>query len=409
MAGDGQMSAPLSGLRVVDLTRYLAGAYTTMILGDLGAEILKIENPEGGDGSREVGPFVNGVSTYFLSVNRGKKSIAVDLKHPAGREIVLDLIATADVVVENFVPGTVDRLGIGFEDSKKRNARVIYASCSGFGQTGPFAEKRAFDMLIQGMAGTISITGEPDRPPVRVGFSIGDIAAAQFLATGILAALHRRDRDGKAQRVEVGMLDCQLALLENAFSRYLNAGEKPQREGRRHPVATPMQVIATQDGYMCLAVGNDQQWHRFCVALQRPELAEDARFLTNKDRTRNRDQLENLLVEILVTRPTDDWVALLERHGVPAGPVNTIDRVARHPQVVARDMIVALEHPRTGRFRVVNTPIRIEGRSARPSIAAPDLGEHTEDVLKNVLHLADERIAQLLAQRAVAPASAEQD
>ena len=246
------MSGPLSGLRVVDLTRYLSGPYTTMILGDLGAEIVKIENPDGGDFSRQVGPFANGLSTYFLSINRGKKSVAVDLKNAGGRQLVLDLIEKADVVVENFIPGTTARLGLGYEDAKKRNPKIVYASCSGFGQTGPYANKPAFDMLVQGMAGTVSITGEPQRPPVRVGFSIGDIGAALFLATGILAALHKRDRDGEAQWVEVGMLDCQVALLENAFSRFLNTGERPQREGYRHPVSTPVQIIETADGHMCL-------------------------------------------------------------------------------------------------------------------------------------------------------------
>jgi CoA:oxalate CoA-transferase len=394
-------SGPLSGLRVVDLTRYLSGAYTTMILGDLGAEVLKIENPEDGDYSRKVGPFANGVSTYFLSVNRGKKSVAVNLKHESGRNVVLDLIAKADIVVENFIPGTAARLGIGFEDAKKRNPKIVYASCSGFGQTGPYAEKPAFDMLIQGMAGTISVTGEPHRPPVRVGFSIGDIGAAQFLATGILAALHRRDKDAKPQWVEVSMLDCQIALLENAFSRYLNTGEIPQREGYRHPVATPMQVIKTLDGYMCLAVGTDQQWQKFCTAVERPQLADDPRFRTNKDRTRNREELEAILVKITEAKRTDDWVELLENNAVPAGPVHSIDQVVENPQVIAREMVVSLHHPRTGDFRVVNSPIRFDGCKSGPSVASPDLGEHTGEVLRDVLGLTQAQIASLSTSGAI--------
>jgi CoA:oxalate CoA-transferase len=395
-------AGPLSGLRVVDLTRYLSGAYTTMILGDLGAEVIKVENPEDGDYSRKVGPFVNGVSTYFLSVNRGKKSIAINLKHESGRDVVLDLIARADIVVENFIPGTAARLGIGYDDAKKRNPTIVYASCSGFGQTGPYAKKPAFDMLIQGMAGTISITGEPQRPPVRVGFSIGDIGAAQFLATGILAALHRRDKDREPQWVDVGMLDCQIALLENAFSRYLNTGEIPQREGYRHPVATPVQVIRTLDGYMCLAVGTDQQWQKFCTAVAQPQLAEDPRFRTNKDRTRNREELEALLVKITESKRTDEWLELLENNGVPAGPVHSINQVVNNPQVIAREMVVSVQHPQTGEFRVVNSPIRFEGGKSGPFVASPELGEHTSEVLRGVLGLTDVQIAILASSGAVA-------
>jgi CoA:oxalate CoA-transferase len=395
-------SGPLSGLRVVDLTRYLSGPYTTMILGDLGAEIVKIENPDGGDFSRQVGPFANGVSTYFLSVNRGKRSVAVDLKNENGRRIVLDLVEKADIVVENFIPGTAARLGLGYDDAKKRNPRIVYASCSGFGQTGPYANKPAFDMLIQGMAGTVSITGEPQRPPVRVGFSIGDIGAALFLATGILAALHKRDKDGEAQWVEVGMLDCQVALLENAFSRFLNAGEVPQREGYRHPVSTPVQIIETLDGHMCLAVANDQQWQKFCVAAGQPALSEDQRFRTNSQRTKNREALEEILVKITTTKPTREWVELFERSGVPAGPVNTIDKVTENPQVIARDMMVTVQHPRAGAFQVINSPIRLESGNVGLSRASPDLGEHTGEILRDVLNLTQAQIAALVESGAIA-------
>jgi CoA:oxalate CoA-transferase len=396
-------AGPLSGLRVVDLTRYLSGPYTTMILGDLGAEIIKIENPDGGDFSRHVGPFANGVSTYFLSINRGKKSVAVDLKNKHGRDIVLDLISTADVVVENFIPGTAARLGLGFGDAKRRNQKIVFASCSGFGQTGPYSGKPAFDMLIQGMAGTVSITGEPDRPPVRVGFSIGDIGAALFLATGILAALQQRDRTGEAQWVDVAMLDCQVALLENAFSRFLNVGEVPQREGYRHPVSTPVQIIETLDGYMCLAVANDQQWRKLCLAVGRAELAEDQRFQTNSDRTKNRQELESILVDVTKKRRTSEWVELLEANGVPAGPVDSIDAVATNPQVIAREMIAAVDHPVAGTLQVVNSPIRFDGGNQKPSKASPLLGEHTGEVLRNLLHLTQAQIDELAELGAIAP------
>jgi CoA:oxalate CoA-transferase len=392
---------PLSGLRVVDLTRYLSGPYTTMILADLGAEVIKIENPDGGDFSRQVGPFSNGVSTYFLSINRGKKSVTVDLKNSQGREIVLDLIAKTDIVVENFIPGTAARLGLAFADAKKRNPRIVYASCSGFGQTGPYAKKPAFDMLIQGMAGTVSITGEPDRPPVRVGFSIGDIGAALFLATGILAALHKRDTTGEAQWVEVGMLDCQIALLENAFSRYLNVGEIPRREGYRHPVSTPVQIVKTLDGYMCLAVANDQQWQKLCAAIGLPRLSEDPRFQTNSERTKYRDELEEILLKTTTSKLTAEWVDLFEKSGVPAGPVDTIDKVTEDPQVIARDMLIKVEHARAGEFRVVNSPIRVASGMKSPSRASPDLGEHTDEVLTTVLNLTPEQIAALAESGAI--------
>ena len=395
------MAGPLNGVRVLDLTRYLAGAYTTMILGDLGAEIIKVENPEGGDFSRHVGPYVGDVSTYFLSVNRAKKSVTVNLKHDAGRALILDLAERADIVVENFRPGTAARLGIGYEEVRERNRSIIYASCSGFGQTGPYAPKPAFDMLIQGMAGTISITGEPNRPPVRVGFSIGDIGAALFLANGILAALHKRDRDGSGDWVEVGMLDAQVALLENAFSRYLNTGEIPRPEGRRHPVATPMQVIETKDGHLCLAIGSDPQWQAFCDAVERPELASDPRFSTNPERTARRDELEEILLEITRTRSTEEWVSLLESRQIPGGPVNTIDRVAKDPQLRARNTLIEVEHRRAGRLHVVNTPLHFSGSEVGPKHASPDLGEHTAAVLHDLLGHSDEDIARLAATGAI--------
>jgi CoA:oxalate CoA-transferase len=386
---------PLDGVRVLDLTRFLSGPYTTMILADLGAEVIKVEHPDGGDPSRQVGPFVDGESSYFLSIARGKRSVALDLKDARARDLVLELAERSDILVENFIPGTAARLGLGFEDVHRRNPRLIYASCSGFGQTGPYAAKPAFDMLIQGMAGTVSVTGEPDRPPVRVGFSIGDIGAALFLAVGILAAMHRRTQTGRGEWVEVGMLDCQIALLENAFSRYLTTGEVPRPEGRRHPVATPVQIIETQDGYMSLALGNDRQWRDFCAAIERPDLAADERFRTNPSRTAHRDLLESLLREITQRRTTAEWVALLETHGLPGGPVNRIDALVRDPQVQAREMIVNVTHPRLGTLRVVNSPIRFSESATRVTRACPDAGTDTADVLRTVLNKTETEIRHL--------------
>ncbi len=311
------MAGPLKGVRVLDMTWALAGPYCTMVLCDLGAEVIKVESPDGGDPSRKSLPFIEGVSSYFLSVNRGKKSVAVNLRHPQGKEIVLALANQSDVLVENFRPGVMDRLGLGYGALRETNPRIIYAACSGFGQKGPYAHRPAYDVVVQGMGGTLSITGEAGGPPVRVGFSIGDIGGGIFTALGVLAALHERESSGQGQMVDISMLDGQIALLENAFARFFATGEVPQRIGTRHPLRTPFQAFPTQDGHIVLAAGEERFWQRLCQVINRPDLLRDERFKDNPSRTRNHDQLEPILKEITQTKKTAEWVALMDKKRYP--------------------------------------------------------------------------------------------
>ncbi len=397
------MSGPLSGVLVLDLTWYLAGPYATMILADLGAEVLKIEQPSG-DPTRGNGPFLDpeGVySSYFLSVNRGKQSVVLDLKHPQGQALLLDLAARADVLVENFLPGTLARLGLPYARLAERNPRLIYAALSGFGQTGPYARRPALDVIIQAMAGTMSITGEPDGPPMRAGTSIGDLAGALYAVIGILAALHERERSGRGQMIDVALLDSQIALLENAFARYFATGEVPGRHGTSHPLITPFQAFPTADGYLVVAASSQAQWRALCGVLGREDLCTDPRFAERAARTRHRAELVPILAAAFATRPTADWLTRLEAAGVPCGPVNTIDAVAADPHVQARGMLVDLDVPGLGRTRAVNSPLHLSRTPAGPAGPAPRLGEHTATALARHLGLDAAALAALRAAGAI--------
>ena len=389
------MAGPLAGIRVLDLTRILAGPYATMILRDLGAEVIKIEQPGTGDEARDFGPFKNDFSLYFMSVNRGKKSVTLNLKSPRGKELFLELVKGSDVLVENFRPGTMEKLGLDYESLKKHRPSLLYAACSGFGQTGPYAMRGAYDMIIQGMGGIISITGEPDRPPVRVGTSIGDITSALFTAIGILSALRYRDQTGEGQLIDVGMLDCQVAILENAMVRYFSTGDIPRPLGRRHPAITPFEVFESADGYVVIAIGNNELWRKFCEHVGRPGLIDDERFHTNALRTENHESLFPILAEIMCHRTTDAWVEALEAIGVPCGPVNTVDKVANDPQVLAREMIAEVEHDTTGTVQVPGIPIKLSETPGQINAPAPNLGEHTSEVLTGLLRLGAEEVNQL--------------
>ena len=386
---------PLSGLRVLDLTRVLAGPYTTMLLGDLGAEVIKVEQPNTGDEARGFGPFQNDFSLYFFSVNRGKKSLTLNLKAPAGKQIFHRLVSRSDILVENFRAGTMKKLGLDYEQLKETYPSLIYAACSGFGQTGPYATRGAYDMIIQGMGGILSITGEPDQPPVRVGTSIGDITAALFTTIGILSAVHHRQNTGQGQLVDVGMLDCQVAILENALTRYFSTGQIPQPLGRRHPAITPFEVFSSQDSYVVIAIGNDQLWAKFCQCVERADLIDDQRFCTNALRTENHDQLQPIMNQILSRQPTAEWVESLTRIGVPCGPMNTIDKVASDPQVQAREMIVNLESEIAGNASVPGLPIKLSETPGRVEVPAPALGEHTKEILETLLGISGTEIDQL--------------
>ena len=389
------MTSPLNGIKVLDLTRVLAGPYATMLLGDLGAEVIKIEQPGTGDESRNFGPFKNGFSLYFMSVNRGKQSVTLNLKTERGQAIFKRLLKRTDVLVENFRPGTMEKLGLDYDTLKSEHPSLIYAACSGFGQTGPYAQQGAYDMIIQGMGGIISITGEPDGPPVRVGTSISDITAALFTTIGILSALHHRNQTSRGQFVDVAMLDSLVAVLENAVVRYFATGEPPKPLGARHPAITPFEAFASADGHVIIALGNDTLWAKFCEHVDRGELISDKRFETNADRTENHDQLFPILSEIMSQRTTDDWIDALGEIGVPCGPINAMDKVVTHPQVQAREMITRIAHQVTGEVEVPGVPIKLSETPGSVDAPAPSLGEHTSDVLTDLLKMTPAEVEKL--------------
>ena len=389
------MAGPLAGIKVLDLTRVLAGPYTTMILSDLGAEVIKIEQPGIGDESRNFGPFKNGFSLYFMSVNRGKRSVTLNLKSERGKTIFKQLVKQSDILVENFRPGTMKKFGLDYEALAAEHPSLIYAACSGFGQTGPFAQQGAYDMIIQGMGGIISITGEPDGPPVRVGTSISDITAALFTTIGILSALHHRNNTGKGQLVDVAMLDSLVAVLENAIVRYFATDEIPKPLGSRHPAITPFEAFESADGHVIIAIGNDVLWAKFCEHVDRKNLISDPRFSSNAERTANHSELFPILSEIMRQRTTDEWIDALEKIGVPCGPINTIDKVVNHPQVKAREMITQVVHQVTGAVEVPGVPIKLSDTPGDVDAPAPGLGEHTDEILTDMLKMSSDEMEQL--------------
>lgn len=396
------MPKPLEGVRVLDLTRVLAGPFCTMMLLDLGAEVVKVEVPGVGDDSRAFGPFKNGQSLYFLNINRGKQSVALDLKSAEGKALLLELAKKSDVIVENFRPGTMEKLGLGWETLKAANPRLIYAAVSGFGHTGPDSGRPAYDILVQAMGGVMSITGWPDSPPTRVGLSMGDITAAIFGSSGVLAALYQRERTGLGQKVDVAMLDCQLAILENALVRYQVDGKAPAPLGTRHPTITPFQAFRAADAWFVVAVGNDALWKTFCAAVKRADLLADPRFATNGERTKHYEDLIPELERLFAAKAASEWLALLEAAGVPAAPVNSVDKVMMDRQLIARNMFVTVDDPAAGAVTIPGNPIKMESVPESPTRPrAPALGEHSDAVLKAVLGLDDGAIAELRAKGVV--------
>ncbi|MFA5883426.1 MAG: CoA transferase [Acidimicrobiia bacterium] len=365
---------PLAGVTIVDLTRVLAGPFATMVLHDLGARVIKVERAGTGDDARGFGPFVGERSAYFTSLNCGKESIALDLEDASERDLLERLLARADVVVENFRPGTMDKLGFGWEALHVRHPRLIYAAVSGFGRTGPYAPRPAYDMVVQGMGGVMSITGEDGGEPTRVGVSVGDITAGLFLATGVNAALFHRQLTGEGMLVDVGMLDCQVAILENAIARYTAMGEVPRPIGARHPSITPFAALRTADGEVIVAAGNDKLFATLCEVVGRADLAVDPRFLTNPDRCTHVHALHEELERALAARTTAEWLAVLEAAGIPSGPLNDVEAVVNDPHVQARNMIVEIDDPRVAPLRAAGNPVKL---SAFPELTvrppAPDL------------------------------------
>lgn len=392
---------PLEGIRVLDLSRVLAGPYTAMVLADFGADVIKIETPETGDDSRAFGPFVGQESAYFMSLNRGKRSMTLNLKSPEAQALFKEMAKKADVVLENYRPGTMEKFGLGYEVLQAINPRIIYAACSGFGHSGPYMEKPAYDLIVQGMGGIMSITGQEGGEPTRVGASIGDITAGLFAANGIFMALYSRTLSGEGQKVDVAMLDCQVAILENAISRYLVSGTVPGPIGNRHPSITPFEAFRARDGYIIIAVGNDRLWSKFCQMIQRDDLVADKRFITNDSRTNYQKELKAILEEVFPAKTVDEWIEILDGAGIPCGPINTVDRVLTNPQVQARDMIVEIEHPVAGRLKMPGVPIKLSATPGGVEQPAPLLGQHTEEILQELLGISPEQVSELRRKKVI--------
>ena len=377
------MDGPLKNLLVVDLTRVLVGPYCTMILSDLGARVIKIEAPEIGDDSRKFGPFVEDYSAYFMSLNRGKESIALNLKNSEDKKIFEKILAKADILVENFKPGTLEKWGYGWKEVNKRFPKLIYASASGFGQTGPLKKLPAYDMVVQGMGGLMSVTGQPNSEPTRVGTSIGDITAGLFTAIGINAALYDRQKTGKGMYIDVSMLDCQIAILENAIARYLSKNEIPKPMGSRHPSIAPFEAFKTKDSHIIIAAGNDKLFEKLCILLDMKEIMNDPKFSNNSSRAKNMDELKKILEDKLVNRKTNEWVNDMEKEKIPCGPIFNIKEAVENPQIESRNMIVKAYHKVIGDFKLAGNPIKMSAyKDDKTRGDIPDLDEHREKILK---------------------------
>jgi CoA:oxalate CoA-transferase len=395
------MEQALSNLKVLDLTRVLAGPYCTMILADMGAEVIKVEQPGRGDDSRQFGPYVEGESAYFMSINRNKNSITINLKNQEGKKLFLDLVAKVDVVVENYRPGTMEKLGIGYDVIKQVNPKIIYAATSGFGHSGPYSQRPAYDGVVQAMGGIMSITGQPGGKPTRVGPSVGDINAGMFTAIGVLGALNYRNATGKGQKVDVAMLDCQVAILENAIARYFVDGKSPEPAGNKHASIVPFEPFDTADGEIMIAAGNDAIWQKFCKEIGRGDLAADPKFLTNPLRNENYAALRPQIAQEIKKKETAQWQVILDDAGVPNGPINSIEQVTKDKQVLHREMIVDIDHPTAGLVKVPGVPIKMSETQGSVRSAAPVLGAHTAQVLSQYLGLSEKEIESLSAQGAI--------
>jgi crotonobetainyl-CoA:carnitine CoA-transferase CaiB-like acyl-CoA transferase len=399
---------PLEGIRVLDLTRALAGPYCTMMLGDLGADVIKVERPGRGDDSRGWGPpFVGepygpypGESAYFIAANRNKRSITVNLKQPQGQEIVRRLAAVSDVLVENFRTGVLDKMGLGYADLHAMNPSLVHCSISGYGRTGPYAERPGYDFIIQAEGGMMGIIGPEEGPPYRVGVPIVDITSGMFAATAILAALRARDVTGEGQAVDISLLDTQVALLANVASNYLVGGAEPRRLGNAHPNIAPYEAFRARDRWFALAAANQRQWAALCDVIGRPDLKDDPRFATNSARVSNRPALSEALGKAFAAREADEWLADLASAGLPCGPINTVPDVFAHPQAEARDLALATEHPTAGPVRLTGFPYKLSHTPARVRRPPPLLGQHTEEVLTRLLGYPAEEVA-LLREREV--------
>ena len=392
----------LDGIRVLDLTRALAGPYCSMFLGDFGAEVAKVEQPQVGDDSRGWGPpFIDKESAYFLSINRNKKSITIDMKTAEGVELVRRLAAAADVLIENFRPGTMERFGLGEADLRAANPRLIYASLSGFGADGPMKDWPGYDLVIQAYGGFMSITGQRDGEPTKVAVAIIDIVAGLMLGKAIMAALFARERTGAGQKIDTSLLEAEVACLIPYGSDYLATGKVPGRWGNAHPNIVPYQTFNTRDGYMVVGAASEGNWLRLCQAVEKPELAKDPRFASNAQRVAHREELIAILQDLFRRRDTSSWIEVLSDAGLPCGPVNTIDRVFNDPQVRHRNMLLEVEHPTAGTVRMAGLPIKFSATPASLRLPPPLLGQHSEEILQSWLAMSDENVQELKGKKII--------
>ncbi|MFX1344097.1 MAG: CaiB/BaiF CoA transferase family protein [Promethearchaeota archaeon] len=379
------MVRPLEGIKVLDLSRALAGPYCTMMLADMGAEVIKVEMPGRGDDSRAWGPpFQEGESAYFMSVNRNKKSMTLNLKKERALEVIHKLIKQSDVIVENFRPGTMERLGLSYNELRDINPKIIFCSISGFGQNGPYRFLPGMDQVLQGMGGLMSITGEPNGPPIKVGVAVADIAGGMFAAFGIMVALFNREKSGKGQRIDNSLFDNQIAWLTYRAGSFFISGEIPKPLGSGHPVIVPYQAFKAKDTYFNLAVGNDQLWEKFCKALGLEEIMNDPKYATNSMRVKNREDVVKIIENLICTKEAEEWLKILTDAGIPCGPIYTMDKLFNDPQVLYRKMVQELDHPKAGKIKVTGVPVKLSDTPGEILTAPPFLGQHTKEILHDL-------------------------
>ncbi|MBK5445574.1 CoA transferase [Peribacillus sp. TH16] len=387
------MNGALDGVRIIDVSRVLAGPFCSMILGDLGADVIKIEHHESGDETRGWGPpFAQGESAYYLCANRNKQSMTLNLKSEKGKEIFRKLVSSGDIVVQNFKTGTLEKMGIGYEELKEFNPQLIMASITGFGLTGPYKDLPGYDYIIQAMSGLMSITGETDGSPMKVGVAIADILTGLYTCIGILSALHHREKTGEGQEIDISLMDCQVSSLVNVASNYLFNGITPERMGNQHPNIVPYQTFHASDGELVVAVGNDEQFRRFTYVLERPDLAEQEQFKRNENRLLNKEELIPIVEDLLKRKTKKEWKMLLDDAGIPNGPINTIAEMLEDPQIKARDMLVNMEHPTVENLRVTGSPLKLSKTPVTMRKHPPLYGEHTDSILAGIGYKPDEII-----------------